>query len=98
MGANMNYARLNPLGQEALQFEDGTIMVVGGDTLGTSEIYIPTTGIWRSALRLRSPHYLGVTVSLGKGQAFVAGGFDVLSIDDKRRITASTEIYMLGSD
>ncbi|HEY6284145.1 MAG TPA: kelch repeat-containing protein [Ktedonobacteraceae bacterium] len=102
LGASMNYARTNPLGEEALQFEDGTIMVVGGDTLGTSEIYTPTptTGIWGPAHRLPSPHYLGATASLKNGQAFVAGGFDVhdLSTDDKSKINAWTELYVPGSE
>jgi len=100
LGASMKYARLNPLGQEALQFEDYTIMVVGGDTQGTSEIYTPTPtiGMWGSALTLRSPHYLGATAYLGNGQALIAGGFDMLSSDDKSKITASTEIYMPGSE
>jgi hypothetical protein len=89
----MKYARQNPLGQEAVQHEDGTILVVGGDTLGTSEIYSPTTETWGSSLNLSSPHYLGATALLINGKALVAGGFDVLSIDDKRRITASAEIY-----
>lgn len=98
LGAIMNYARQNPLGQEALQVEDGTILVAGGDSLGTSERYIPTIGKWVSALRLHSRHYLGATASLSNGQAFVAGGFDVLSIDDKKKITASTEIYLPASE
>lgn len=97
-GASMHYPRLNPLGQEALQFEDGTIMVVGGDSLGTSEIYLPANNKWVLVLQLHSPHYLGATVSLGNGQALVAGGFDVLSSDDKSKITASTEIYTPGSE
>jgi transcriptional regulator with XRE-family HTH domain len=94
----MKYARLNPLGQEALQFEDGTIMVVGGDSQGTSERYIPTTGKWVSVLSLHSQHYLGASCALSNGQALVAGGFDVLSSDDKSKITASTEIYTPGSE
>lgn len=98
LGASMNYARQNPLGQEAVQGEDGTILVVGGDTLGTSERYIPTTGKWVSVLRLHSRHYLGATASLSNGQAFVAGGFNVLSIDDKSRITTATELYWPGSE
>ena len=95
--ASMNYPRLNPLGQEALQFEDGTILVVGGDALGTSERYIPATNKWVEVLRLRSPHYLGATVSLGNGQALVTGGFDALSFNDKTRITDATELYWPGS-
>jgi N-acetylneuraminic acid mutarotase/transcriptional regulator with XRE-family HTH domain len=97
-GPSMNYARLTPLGQEALQFGDGSIMVIGGDTKGTSERYIPTTGKWVSVFSLHSPHYLGATASLGNGQALIAGGFDVLSSDDKSKITASTEIYTPGSE
>jgi transcriptional regulator with XRE-family HTH domain len=98
LGTSMNFARQNPLGQEALQVEDGSIMVVGGDTLGTSENYIPTSGTWISALRLRSTHYYGATVSLSNGQAFVVGGFDVLSTNDKGKLTTSAEIYMPGSE
>jgi transcriptional regulator with XRE-family HTH domain len=98
LGASMNYARQNPLGQEAVQGKDGTILVVGGDTLGTSERYIPTIGKWVSVLRLHSRHYLGATASLDNGQAFVAGGFDVLSTVDKNKTTASTEIYLPASD
>ncbi len=97
-GGSMNYARQNPLGQEAVQFEDGSIMVVGGDSLGTSEIYVPKTETWISVLRLHSRHYFGATASLGNGQAFVAGGFDVLSTLDKQKITASTELYWPGSE
>jgi transcriptional regulator with XRE-family HTH domain len=96
--ASMTYPRLNPLGQEALQFDDGTILVVGGDTLRTSERYIPTTRKWDSVLEVHSPHYLGATVTLGNGKALVAGGFDVLSFDDKSQITNSTEIYLPGSE
>ncbi len=92
-GAPMKYARQNPLGQEAVQHEDGTVLVIGGDTHRTSEIYSPNTETWGSSLKLSSQHYLGATASLGNGQALVAGGFDVLSIDDKRRITTSAEIY-----
>ena len=73
-------------------------MVVGDDTKGTSERYIPTTGKWVSVLSLHSPHYLGATASLGNGQALIAGGFDVLSSDDKSKITTSTEIYTPGSE
>jgi transcriptional regulator with XRE-family HTH domain len=97
LGASMNYTRLNPLGQEALQVGDGTILVVGGDTLGTSESYAPTTGTWVSPLRLRSRHYLGATASLNNGQAFVVGGFNAVSTDDKSKITDSTELYWPGS-
>lgn len=97
LGASMNYSRQNPLGQEALQSEDGTILVVGGDTLGTSESYAPTTGTWVSPLRLRSRHYLGATASLNNGQAFVVGGFNAVSTDDKSKITDSTELYLPGS-
>lgn len=98
LGASMIYARQNPLGQEAVQGKDGTILVVGGDTLGTSERYIPTIGKWVSAIRLHSRHYFGATASLNNGQAFVAGGFDVLSTVDKNKTTASTEIYLPASD
>jgi transcriptional regulator with XRE-family HTH domain len=98
LGASMNYARQNPLGQEALHVGDGTILVAGGDTLGTSERYAPMTGTWVSAIRLHSRHYFGATASLDNGQAFVAGGFDVLSTVDKNKTTASTEIYLLASD
>ncbi len=94
----MNYARQNPLGQEALQVEDGTILVAGGDTLGTSERYIPTMNTWGSVLKLHSPHYLGATATLSNRQAFIAGGFDVLSTNDKNKITASTEIYLPASE
>jgi transcriptional regulator with XRE-family HTH domain/N-acetylneuraminic acid mutarotase len=97
-GASMNNPRLNPLGQEALQFDDDTIMVMGGDTQGTSERYIPTTNKWVSVLRLHSLHYIGATVTLGNGQALVAGGFDVLSLDDKSKINARTEIYLPGTE
>lgn len=98
LGASMNYARQNPLGQEALQVEDGTILVAGGDTLGTSERYAPMTGTWVSALKLHSRHYLGATATLSNRQAFVVGGFDVISTDDKNKITASTEIYLPASE
>lgn len=98
LGASMNYARQNPLGQEALQIEDGMILVTGGDTLGTSERYAPMTGTWVSVLRLHSRHYLGATAILSNKQAFIAGGFDVLSTDDKNKITASTEIYLPASE
>jgi N-acetylneuraminic acid mutarotase len=98
MGVSMKYARQNPLGQEALQVGNGTIMVVGGDSQGTSEIYSPTTERWVSVLRLHSTHYCGATVSLSNGQAFVAGGFDVLNSNDKTRLTTSTEIYSPGSE
>lgn len=97
-GPNMNHERLNPLGQEALQCEDGTILVVGGDTLGTSERYIPATDKWISVLRLHSQHYRGATAILSNGRAFVAGGFKVLSTVDKGELTTSTEIYMPGSE
>jgi transcriptional regulator with XRE-family HTH domain len=97
-GASMNYARQNPLGQEALQVEDGTILVAGGDTLGTSERYASMTGTWVSALKLHSRHYLGATATLSNRQAFVVGGFDVISTDDKNKITASTEIYLPASE
>lgn len=97
-GASMNYARQNPLGQEAVQGEDGTILVVGGDTLGTSERYIPTMNKWVSVLRLHSRHYLGATATLSNRQVFIAGGFDVLSTNDKNKITASTEIYLPASE
>ncbi len=95
-GDGMRYARQNPLGQEALRCADGTILVVGGDHLGTSETYSPTTGTWVSPLKLSSPHYLGATASLSNGRALVAGGFDVSSSDDKSRITSSAEIYSPG--
>lgn len=95
---SMNYARQNPLGMEALQFEDGTIMVLGGDTLGTSERYIPRTNTWVSVLRLHSHHYLGATAALSNGQVFVAGGFNVLSSVDKKELNATTEIYLPGSE
>jgi transcriptional regulator with XRE-family HTH domain len=36
--------------------------------------------------------------SLSNGQAFVAGGFDALSTDDKNKITAATELYWPGSE
>jgi len=98
LGANMNHARFNPLGQEALQFEDGTIMIVGGDTQGTSEIYSPTTESWVSVPGLHYTHYFGATASLSNGRAFIAGGFTVLNIDDKQKLTASTEIYLPGSE
>lgn len=98
LGASMNYARQNPLGQEALHVGDGTILVAGGDTLGTSERYAPMTETWVSAIRLHSRHYFGATASLDNGQAFVAGGFDVLSTVDKNKTTASTEIYLPASD
>ena len=97
-GAPMKYARQNPLGQEALQREDGTILVVGGDLLGTSEIYSPTTETWEPTLELSSTHYLGATASLRNGQALVAGGFDVLSTNAKTKITTSAEIYSPGSE
>ena len=93
-GVNMKHARQAPLGQEALRGEDGTILVIGGDTLGTSERYSPTTQAWNALLTLSSPHYLGATASLSNGQALVAGGFKVLSSDDKRKITASAERYL----
>ena len=79
-----------------IQLKDGTILVVGGDHLGTSETYSPTTGTWVSPLKLSSPHYLGATASLSNGRAVVVGGFDVSSSDDKSRITSSAEIYSPG--
>ena len=98
MGDPMKHARLNPLGQEAVQREDGTILVIGGDTQITSEIYSPNTETWGSSLKLSSRYYLGATASLRNGQALVAGGFDVLSTNDKTKITASAEIYSPGSE
>ena len=94
----MNHERLNPHGQEALQCGDGTILVVGGDTQGTSERYIPSTDKWESILRLHSHHYMGATAAFTSGKVFVAGGFNVLSTDNKKELNATTEIYLPGSE
>lgn len=95
LGASMKYPRQTPLGQEAVIFEDGNILVIGGDVQGTSELYSPTTHSWTTSLPLRSPHYLGATVLLMNGQVLIAGGFDVPASNDKRRITAYAERYVL---
>jgi transcriptional regulator with XRE-family HTH domain len=98
LGAKINYARQNPLGQEAVQSEYGTILVVGGDTLRTSERYILSTDKWVSVPGLHSRHYLGATAALSNGQALVVGGFNILSTVDKKELTASAEIYFPGSE
>ncbi len=73
---HMLNARQNALGQEALLLENGMIMVCGGDSLGTSEIYSPTTQSWVSWNRMYSPHIDGVTALIGHGQVLTVGGTD----------------------
>lgn len=90
---NMNVARENSLGQEALVLPDGTVLIAGGDSAGTSEIYTPTTDIWIMGPKMHAVHYYGATALLKDGRVLVVGGEASYSSTYNAPVLPSTEVY-----
>lgn len=91
MTNDMTYSREVSLGQDTVVLNDGRILVVGGDSSGTSEIYSPAIDAWTTPLKMNSVRSYSATAKLKSGQILVAGGSDCLC--NNSHILASTEIY-----
>jgi hypothetical protein len=68
----------------ATPLENGRVLVVGGTSESTSELYDPPTGTWIPGGTLSQPRWLHEAVRLRDGRVLVAGG---------GTYTASAELY-----
>src|SRR5215467_9011369 len=69
--ASLNIARA---GHTATLLPNGKVLVVGGDSSGSAELYDPATGAWSITGSLNVPRYLFTATLLPNGKVLVAGG------------------------
>jgi serine/threonine protein kinase len=89
--SSMNHARAGLRDQNAQLLSNGTVLIAGGDSPGTSEVYTPATQKWSSPTSMGQVHCSAGTVMLSDGKVLIAAGFDCVNLDNKN---ALAELYI----
>ncbi|HSH78373.1 MAG TPA: kelch repeat-containing protein [Herpetosiphonaceae bacterium] len=91
---SMSTGRAQSVGHEPLVLADGSVLVAGGEALGSSEVYLPTSGSWASPVTVNRPHCGAASALLADGRAILAGGTDCTSPGSK---LVAAEVYTPGT-
>jgi N-acetylneuraminic acid mutarotase len=79
-------------GHTATLLPNGKVLVVGGDSSGSAELYDPATGTWSVTSSLNIARHLHTTTLLPNGKVLVAGGTTNANPPDFG-VTKSAELY-----
>lgn len=87
IAASMHYPRNLARGMLVL-LPSGAVMAVGGDAIGTSEIYLPGSNTWTEPVSLGGPRCDGAAALLNDGRVLMVAG-DTCHGEDERPLVAA---------